>query len=107
MALVRKPNPVLKKTMADDKKLTSQQEDFSKWYNEVVLRAELADHSPVRGMMVIRPWGYGIWEHMQSALDAMLKETGHENAYFAPPPRRSSTRCTPSGCRAIATCRCS
>ena len=68
--------------MADDKKLTSQQEDFAKWYNEVVLRAELADHSPVRGSMVIRPWGYGIWEHMQSALDAMFKETGHENAYF-------------------------
>ncbi len=68
--------------MADDKKLTSQQEDFAGWYNEVVLRSELADHSPVRGCMVIRPWGYGIWEHMQSALDAMLKETGHENAYF-------------------------
>ena len=77
-----KPKAILKKTMADDKKLTSQQDDFSKWYNEVVVRAELADHSPVRGSMVIRPWGYGIWEHMQSALDAMFKETGHENAYF-------------------------
>ena len=68
--------------MAKDKKLTPQTEDFSAWYNEVVQRAELADHSPVRGSMVIRPWGYGIWEHMQSALDAMFKETGHENAYF-------------------------
>ena len=68
--------------MAKDKKLTPQSEDFSAWYNEVVQRAELADHSPVRGSMVIRPWGYGIWEHMQSALDAMFKETGHENAYF-------------------------
>ena len=68
--------------MGNDKKLTLQSEDFSAWYNEVVLRAELADHSPVRGSMVIRPWGYGIWEHMQSALDAMFKETGHENAYF-------------------------
>jgi len=72
----------LKREMGNDKKLTLQSEDFSAWYNEVVQRAELADHSPVRGSMVIRPWGYGIWEHMQSALDAMFKETGHENAYF-------------------------
>jgi prolyl-tRNA synthetase len=68
--------------MAEDKKLTPRGEDFSAWYNEVVLRAELADHSPVRGSMVIRPWGYGIWENMQRALDAMFKDTGHENAYF-------------------------
>ena len=68
--------------MADEKRLTSREEDFSTWYNEVVQRAELADYSPVRGCMVIRPWGYGIWENMQRALDAMLKETGHENAYF-------------------------
>jgi prolyl-tRNA synthetase len=68
--------------MADDKKLTPRAEDFSAWYNEVVLRAELADYSPVRGSMVIRPWGYGIWERMQRALDDMFKETGHENAYF-------------------------
>jgi prolyl-tRNA synthetase len=68
--------------MADDKKLTPRGEDFATWYNEVVQRAELADNSPVRGSMVIRPWGYGIWENMQRALDHMLKETGHENAYF-------------------------
>ena len=68
--------------MADEKKLTPRSEDFSAWYNEVVLRAELADYSPVRGSMVIRPWGYGIWELMQRALDDMFKETGHENAYF-------------------------
>jgi prolyl-tRNA synthetase len=68
--------------MADEKKLTPRGEDFAAWYNEVVLRAELADNSPVRGSMVIRPWGYGIWENMQRALDTMLKETGHENAYF-------------------------
>jgi prolyl-tRNA synthetase len=68
--------------MADQKKLTPRAEDFSAWYNEVVQRAELADNSPVRGSMVIRPWGYAIWENMQRALDAMLKETGHENAYF-------------------------
>jgi prolyl-tRNA synthetase len=68
--------------MAEDKALTSQKTDFSAWYNEVVLRAELADYSPVRGCMVIRPWGYAIWERMQRALDDMFKETGHQNAYF-------------------------
>jgi prolyl-tRNA synthetase len=68
--------------MADDKKLTTRADDFSAWYNEVVLRAELADYSPVRGCMVIRPNGYGIWERMQRALDDMFKATGHQNAYF-------------------------
>ena len=68
--------------MADDKKLTKRSEDFSAWYNETVLRAELADYSPVRGCMVIRPRGYGIWERMQRQLDFMFKDTGHENAYF-------------------------
>ncbi|MGB1780436.1 MAG: proline--tRNA ligase [Longimicrobiales bacterium] len=68
--------------MADEKKLTPRGEDFASWYNELVQRAELADYSPVRGSMVIRPWGYGIWENMQRALDDMFKETGHENAYF-------------------------
>src|SRR6266567_1085490 len=68
--------------MAEDKKLTKRAEDFSAWYNEVVLKAELADYSPVRGCMVIRPRGYGIWERMQQQLDTMFKETGHENAYF-------------------------
>ncbi|MGE0159247.1 MAG: proline--tRNA ligase, partial [Gemmatimonadales bacterium] len=68
--------------MAEEKKLTTRSEDFAEWYNEVVLRSELADYSPVKGSMVIRPWGYGIWENMQRALDAMLKDTGHENAYF-------------------------
>ena len=68
--------------MADDRKLTKRSEDFSAWYNEVVLRAELADYSPVRGCMVIRPNGYGIWERMQQQLDTMFKDTGHQNAYF-------------------------
>jgi prolyl-tRNA synthetase len=68
--------------MADEKKLTARAEDFADWYNEVVQRSELADYSPVRGCMVIRPWGYGIWENMQRALDDRFKETGHENAYF-------------------------
>src|SRR3954464_1050425 len=68
--------------MADDKKLTKRADDFSAWYNEVVLRSELADYSPVRGCMVIRPRGYGIWERMQQQLDTMFKDTGHQNAYF-------------------------
>ncbi len=68
--------------MADDKKLTTRAEDFSAWYNELVLRSELADYSPVKGSMVIRPNGYGIWERMQRALDDAFKATGHENAYF-------------------------
>ncbi len=68
--------------MADDKKLTTRAADFSAWYNETVLRAELADYSPVRGCMVIRPRGYGIWERMQRQLDTEFKNTGHQNAYF-------------------------
>ena len=68
--------------MADDKALTSRAADFSAWYNEIVQRAELADYSPVRGSMIIRPYGYGIWENMQRALDDMFKATGHQNAYF-------------------------
>jgi prolyl-tRNA synthetase len=68
--------------MAEEKALTSRREDFAAWYNEVVQRAELADYSPVRGCMVIRPHGYAIWENMQRALDDMFKATGHQNAYF-------------------------
>ncbi|HXE58563.1 MAG TPA: proline--tRNA ligase [Gemmatimonadales bacterium] len=68
--------------MADEKALTPRAEDFSAWYNEVIMRAELADYSPVRGCMVIRPNGYAIWEQMQRALDQMFKDTGHQNAYF-------------------------
>lgn len=68
--------------MADDKKLTTRAADFSAWYNELVQRSELADYSPVKGSMVIRPNGYGIWERMQRALDDMFKASGHVNAYF-------------------------
>ncbi|MFP4055808.1 MAG: proline--tRNA ligase [Candidatus Brocadiia bacterium] len=63
-------------------KLTPRGEDYAKWYTELVQRAELADYAPVKGCMVIRPHGYAIWEKMQAALDAMFKETGHQNAYF-------------------------
>ena len=68
--------------MAETKALTTRAADFSAWYNEVIARAELADYSPVRGCMVIRPNGYAIWEQMQQALDRMFKDTGHQNAYF-------------------------
>ncbi|MCK4561940.1 MAG: proline--tRNA ligase, partial [Flavobacteriaceae bacterium] len=64
------------------KKLTKREEDYSKWYNELVIKADLAENSGVRGMMVIKPYGYAIWEKMQAELDKMFKETGHENAYF-------------------------
>jgi len=64
------------------KKLTKRAEDYSKWYNELVIKADLAENSGVRGMMVIKPYGYAIWEKMQAELDRMFKETGHENAYF-------------------------
>ena len=64
------------------KKLTKRDEDYSKWYNEIILRADLAENSAVRGCMVIKPYGYAIWEKMQAELDRMFKETGHENAYF-------------------------
>src|SRR5450432_3123410 len=62
--------------------ITPRSQDFSKWYLDVVRRAELADYSPVKGFMVIRPYGYAIWELMQKALDARIKATGHVNAYF-------------------------
>lgn len=64
------------------KNFTSRKEDYSKWYNDLVIRAGLAETSAVRGCMVIKPYGYAIWEKMQRALDDMFKETGHQNAYF-------------------------
>ena len=64
------------------KNLTTRAEDYSKWYNELVVKADLAENSGVRGCMVIKPYGYAIWEKMQAELDKMFKETGHQNAYF-------------------------
>ncbi len=64
------------------KGLPKRSEDYSQWYNELVKRADLAEHSAVRGCMVIKPYGYSIWEKMQAALDKMFKDTGHSNAYF-------------------------
>ena len=62
--------------------LTDQGDDFSRWYNEVVRKAQLADYAPVRGCMVIRPYGFAMWENMQQLLDRRIKATGHQNAYF-------------------------
>jgi prolyl-tRNA synthetase len=64
------------------KKLTKREDDYSRWYNELVVKADLAENSSVRGCMVIKPYGYAIWEKMQAQLDRMFKETGHQNAYF-------------------------
>ena len=64
------------------KKLTKRAEDYSKWYNEIIVKADLAENSAVRGCMVIKPYGFAIWENMQKELDRMFKETGHQNAYF-------------------------
>jgi prolyl-tRNA synthetase len=63
-------------------KITKRADDYSRWYTDVIAAAELADYAPVKGCMIIRPNGYAIWEKMQQALDAMFKETGHQNAYF-------------------------
>ena len=64
------------------KGITSREQNYSQWYIDIVLKSEMADYSPVKGCMVIRPTGYGIWENMQKNLDRMFKETGHVNAYF-------------------------
>ncbi len=68
--------------MAQAQKITPRAKDFSEWYGDVITQAQLADYSPVRGCMVIRPHGYRIWELMQRALDDMIKASGHKNAYF-------------------------
>src|SRR5580700_10127991 len=67
---------------ADERAVTPQNEDFSAWYGEVVARAELADRGPAKGTMIIRPYGYRIWELFQAQLDDRIKATGHVNAYF-------------------------
>ena len=64
------------------KAIPNRSEDYSLWYNELVKKAGFAENSPVRGCMVIKPYGFAIWEKMQDILDKMFKETGHSNAYF-------------------------
>ena len=67
---------------AELKDLTKRKDNYSQWYNELVVKADLAEQSAVRGCMVIKPYGYAIWEKMQQTLDRMFKETGVQNAYF-------------------------
>ncbi|MBO9658111.1 MAG: proline--tRNA ligase, partial [Chitinophagaceae bacterium] len=64
------------------KEITSRSQDYSQWYNDLVIKGSLADHSAVRGCMVIKPYGYSLWENMRDVLDKMFKDTGHTNAYF-------------------------
>ena len=64
------------------KEITKREDDYSAWYNDIVKKADLAEHSAVRGCMVIKPYGFGIWEKIQRNLDDKFKETGHVNAYF-------------------------
>ncbi len=64
------------------KGVVSKEEDYSQWYNDLVIKADMAEYSPVKGCMIIKPYGYSIWEKMQAVLDGMFKETGHSNAYF-------------------------
>src|SRR4030042_603276 len=66
----------------EKKEITKKSVNFDRWYTDVILKAELADYAPVKGCMVIRPYGYAIWENMQRTLDQMIKDSGHENAYF-------------------------
>ena len=64
------------------KELMTRAQDYSQWYNDLILKGDLADYSAVRGCMVIKPYGYALWENMQQTLDKMFKDTGHQNAYF-------------------------
>ena len=79
---IRNSNNFYANSLVMSKNLTKRAEDYSKWYNELVVKADLAENSGVRGCMVIKPYGYAIWEKMQAELDRMFKETGHQNAYF-------------------------
>ena len=82
--------------------LTPQAEDFPRWYQDVVAKAELADNGPVRGTMVIRPYGYALWERMQAEVDARIKAAGAENAYFPLFIPRATSSGRPSTSRASA-----
>src|SRR5579871_5405362 len=72
----------IRQTLIMSKEITSRQADYSQWYNDLVIKGSLADYSAVRGCMVIKPYGFALWEKMRDQLDKMFKDTGHENAYF-------------------------
>ena len=63
-------------------KITKQSEDFSKWYTDTILNADLADYGPVKGTMVVKPYGFSLWSNVKKALNTMIEDSGHENAYF-------------------------
>ena len=79
-------------------KLPTRSEDYSEWYNQLVLRAELADYAPVRGCMIVRPYGWALWENITQALDRRFKATGHVNAAFhvVDPAKFPSTKKSPT-----------
>lgn len=79
------------------KEITERSQDYAQWYQDLVIRAGLADYSAVRGCMVIKPYGFAIWERMRDALDAKFKATGHQNAYFPSSfPNHSSVKKPPT-----------
>ena len=80
--LINNTTIIIPKFIFMSKKITKRSEDFSKWYNDIILHADLAENSGVRGCMVIKPYGFAIWEEMKAVLDRMFKDTGHVNAYF-------------------------
>ena len=93
--------------MAEEKKLvesiTSMEEDFAQWYTDIVKKAELVDYSSVRGCMILRPYGYAIWENIQKILDQKFKDTGHENVGSLPSAAFGMGRLCPSWCGGSST----
>src|SRR5260370_28284586 len=79
---VRRPERNWTNRRMAEEKLPTRSQDFSEWYNQLVLKAQLADYAPVRGCMIVRPYGWALWENMQQALDRRLKATGHQNVAF-------------------------
>ena len=77
-----KKDTALNRQKIMSKEITKREKDYSQWYNDIILKAGLADYSAVRGCMVIKPYGFALWENMRDQLDKMFKETGHQNAYF-------------------------
>src|SRR4029077_8743466 len=81
-AQVKRPEPNWTNRRMTEEKLPTRSQDFSEWYNQLVLKAQLADYAPVRGCMIVRPYGWALWENMQQSLDRRFKATGHQNVAF-------------------------
>ena len=80
--MTTQPDILISQDEASDAQETGPGVDKSRWYTDTVINAELADYAPVKGCMVIKPYGYALWENIKDALDRMIKDTGHQNAYF-------------------------